>query len=152
LKTDEDFIYNIQAFACSKTVCVIDKPLYIYTYRTSSLSKDYFNNHINQYIDNRIMRLEMVDKIINVQFPHLQEYSTFHCIFYYNELLGKVCQFPVIFRDKKVQKVLQYMRRHHAILMKYHDRCGFSMTGALLIRWLPRILYLYYRRWQSNNR
>lgn len=152
LKTDEDFIYNMRAFVCSKTICVIDKPLYIYTYRTNSLSKDYFNNHINQYIDNRIMRLEMVEKIIHEQFPHLQEYSIFHCIFYYNELLGKICQFPYIFNDSRVHKVLHYIKLHYVILMKYHDRCGFSVIGAMLIRYLPMTLYLYYRRWQSKNR
>ena len=82
LKTEEDFIYNIQAFACSKTVCIVDKPLYIYTHRSRSLSKDYYRNHISQYIDNRILRLELVDNIIKERFPHLKEYSTYHCIFY----------------------------------------------------------------------
>ena len=152
LKTDEDFIYNIQAFACSKTVSVVDSPLYIYTHRTSSLSKDYSNSHINQYIDNRIMRLELVEKIIHEHFPNLQEYSTFHCIFYYNELLGRICQFPVIFRDKRVKKILQYIRKNHEILMKYHNNFGFSMMGVVLIRYSTQILYLYYRRWQSKNR
>ena len=76
LKTEEDFIYNIQAFACSKTVCIVDKPLYIYTHRSKSLSKDYYKDHINQYIDNRIIRLELVERIIHERFPHLQEYST----------------------------------------------------------------------------
>ena len=56
LKTDEDFIYNIQAFACSHTVCIVDKPLYIYTHRNKSLSKDYYRNHINQYIDRKEAR------------------------------------------------------------------------------------------------
>ena len=86
LKTDEDFIYNIQAFACSKIVCIVDLPLYIYSHRNTSLSKDYFNTHICQYIDNRILSLELVEDIIQNKFPHLQNYCTYHCIFYYNEL------------------------------------------------------------------
>jgi len=152
LKTEEDFIYNIQAFACSKTVCVVDKPLYVYTHRTKSLSKDYYRNHISQYIDNRILRLELVDSIILERFPHLQKYSTYHCIFYYNELLGRVCLFPRLYNDKRVQKVLSYIRRHRAILMAYHHKLGFSKVGAHLILYIPDALYLHYRHWKSMKK
>ena len=151
LKTEEDFIYNIQAFACSKTVCIVDKPLYIYTHRSKSLSKDYYRNHISQYIDNRILRLELVEKIIHEKFPHLQEYSTYHCIFYYNELIGRVCLFPKIYHDSRVHKVISFIKKHSDVLMIYHKKLGFSKTGARLIQYLPYTLYLYYRYWKSKR-
>ena len=150
LKTEEDFIYNIQAFACSKTVCVVDKPLYIYTHRSMSLSKDYYRNHISQYIGNRILRLELVDSIIQEKFPHLQEYSTYHCIFYYNELIGRICLFPKIYHDSRVHKVISFIKNHSDVLMIHHKKLGFSKTGALLIQYLPYWLYLYYRFWKSK--
>ena len=149
LKTEEDFIYNIQAFACSKTVCIVDKPLYIYTHRTKSLSKDYYRNHISQYIDNRIARLELVDSIIHERFPHLTDDSTYHCIFYYNELLGRVCLFPNIYHDTRVHKVISYIKSHSHVLMAQHGKLGFSKMGAYLILYLPDVLYLYYRHWKS---
>lgn len=149
LKTEEDFIYNIQAFACSKTICIVDKPLYIYTHRIKSLSKDYYRDHISQYIDNRILRLEFVEKIIHERFPHLQEFSSYHCIFYYNELLGRVCQFPTLFHDKRIHSIISYIRRNTSILKKYHQKLGFSIGGSYLISLLPTTLYLYYRRWKS---
>ena len=145
LKTDEDFIYNIQAFACSKTVCIVDEPLYIYSHRSSSLSKDYFNTHISQYIDNRILRLDLVEKIIHEQFPHLQNYCTFHCIFYYNELIGKICQNPKIYRDERVRKVVSYIKNHAKILRAHYKKLGFSKYGMYLILYLPQVCYLYYR-------
>ena len=148
LKTEEDFIYNIQAFACSQTVCVVDKPLYIYTHRIKSLSKDYYRKHINQYIDNRILRLELVDNIIREKFPHLQEYSTYHCLFYYNELIGRICCFPQLFRDPRVGKVFSYIRNHSDVLLTYHGQLGFSKWGAHAIICLPITMYLYYRKWK----
>lgn len=151
LKTEEDFIYNIQAFACSKTVSIVDKPLYIYTHRSKSLSKDYYRDHISQYIDNRILRLELVDNIIHGKFPHLQEYSTYHCIFYYNELLGRICLFPKIYNDPRVQKVLSYIKSHPDVLRANHQKLGFSESGAWLIMYLPNSLYLHYRRWKSRK-
>ena len=150
LKTEEDFIYNIQAFACCKIVCIVDKPLYIYTHRSKSLSKDYYRDHISQYIDNRILRLEMVDNIIHEQFPHLQEYSTYHCIFYYNELIGRVCLFPKMYHDARVHKVFSYIKNHSYTLMTHHDNLGFSKTGSYLIKILPETIYLYYRRWKCK--
>ena len=148
LKTEEDFIYNIQVFACSKTVCIVDKPLYIYTHRSKSLSKDYFRNHISQYIDNRILRLELVDSIIEEKFPHLKEYSTYHCIFYYNELIGRICLFPRLYRDPRVCKVISYIRKHSDVLWAYHNKLGFSKTGTLAILHIPQVLYFYYRKWK----
>lgn len=148
LKTEEDFIYNIQAFAYSQTVCVVDKPLYIYTHRNKSLSKDYYRNHINQYIDNRILRLELVDTIIHDRFPHLKEYSSYHCIFYYNELLGRICLFPNLYHDKRVRKVISYIRNHSDVLLTHHGQLGFSQLGAYAILYIPSFLYLYYRRWK----
>lgn len=149
LKTDEDFIYNIQAFACSETVCVVDQPLYIYSHRSTSLSKDYFNTHIQQYIDNRILRLKLVEKIIKERFPHLQEYCSYHCIFYYNELIGKIALHPGVFYDSKVQYVVSYIRNHSNILMTHHEQLGFSKFGAYLIRCLPTFIYLYYRKMKN---
>ena len=151
LKTDEDFIYNIQAFACSKTVCIVDQPLYIYTHRNQSLSKDYFNTHISQYIDNRILRLELVEKIIHENFPHLQDDCTYHCIFYYNELIGRIAQNPKIFNDTRVKKVVSYIKNHAEILRAHHNQLGFSKYGMYLILYLPHICYLYYRFWKSNK-
>lgn len=148
LKTEEDFIYNIQAFASSKTVCVVDQPLYIYTHRSKSLSKDYYRDHINQYIDNRILRLELVDSIIHERFPHLQEYSTYHCIFYYNELIGRICLFPHLYRDPRVSKVISYIRKHSDVLLSHHSQLGFSSWGTYAILYIPKTLYLYYRKWK----
>ena len=149
LKTEEDFIYNIRAFACSKTVCVVDKPLYIYTHRSTSLSKDYYRDHISQYIDNRILRLKLVDSIIHEQFPHLQNYSTYHCIFYYNELIGRLCLFPNMYHDPRVKKVFLYIKNNYNVLMTHHNQLGFSKIGVLLIKFLPNVLYLHYRRLKS---
>ncbi len=151
LKTEEDFIYNIQAFACSKTVCIVDKPLYIYTHRSKSLSKDYYKAHINQYIDNRIIRLELVDRIIHERFPHLQEYSTYHCIFYYNELIGRICQFPELYHDSRTLKAITYIKEHSDVLMRYNQNLGFSKNGVRLIIYLPSLLYLYYRHWKFRK-
>ena len=152
LKTDEDFIYNIQAFACSKTVCIVDQPLYIYTHRSLSLSKDYFNSHISQYIDNRILRLGMLEQIINNKFPYLNECCTYHCIFYYNELIGRICRYPQIFQENRVKKVVSYIKNHKNILKAYHNRLGFSKYGMYLIHYLPITCYLYYRLWKSNTK
>lgn len=151
LKTDEDFIYNLYAFIHSKTVCIIDEPLYVYTHRQDSLSKDYFKKHISQFIDNMQLRLEMVDRVIKDHFPVLAEYSTFHCLMYYNELIGKVALFPDYYTDPRMKKVFAYIRENRDILYKYHIQCGFSKQGILILRFLPSLLYLYYRCYKAKR-
>lgn len=151
LKTDEDFIYNLYAFIHSKTVCIVDEPLYVYTHRQDSLSKDYFKKHISQFIDNMQLRLEMVDQVIKNNFPDLAEYSIFHCLMYYNELIGKVALFPDYYTDRRIKKVFAYVRRNRGTLYKYRARCGFSKQGILLLRFMPSLLYLNYRRYQAKK-
>lgn len=151
LKTDEDFIYNLYAFIHSKTVCIVDEPLYVYTHRQDSLSKDYFKKHISQFIDNMQLRLGIVDRMIKNNFPNLVEYSTFHCLMYYNELIGKVALFPDYYTDKRIKKMFTYIRENRDILYKYRARCGFSKQGILLLRFVPSLLYLTYRRYQAKK-
>ena len=136
----------LRTYSCP--VCIVDKPLYIYTHRSKSLSKDYYRNHISQYIDNRILRLELVDNIIRERFPHLQKYSTYHCIFYYNELIGRICLFPHLYRDPRVNKVISYIRNHSDVLRAHHNQLGFSKWGVHAIMYIPQSLYLYYRKWK----
>lgn len=151
LKTDEDFIYNLHAFMHSDTICIADEPLYIYTCRKDSLSKDYFRKHIDQFIDNMLLRLGMVDQIIKDNFPELKEYSTFHCLMYYNELIGRIALFPNYYADCRVQKVFTYFRNNIDILYKYHTRCGLSKYGVLLLRFMPSVFYLHYRHYQAKK-
>src|SRR5574344_290604 len=65
LRTEEDFIFNIKAFCKCTTSVIVDKPLYIYTHREKSLAHDYFRQHISQFIDNRILRVNMTDHIVS---------------------------------------------------------------------------------------
>lgn len=146
LRTDEDFIYNLNAFVHSQTVCIIDEPLYVYTHRRGSLSKDYFREHIGQFMDNMQLRLGMVDRTVKEKFPMLVEYSTFHCLMYYNELIGKISRFPSFYKDKRVGNIFRYIRSNAGVLYKYHARCGFSRIGVLLVLFVPSDLYFYYRR------
>lgn len=149
LKTDEDFIYNLYAFMHSKIVCILDEPLYVYTHRKDSLSKGYFKDHISQFIDNMQLRLELVDRTIKEHFPNLVEYSTFHCLMYYNELIGKISLFPTYYKDKRVMRIFRYMKSNINVLYKYHIKCGFSKYGILILRFTPTFFYLCYRRYKA---
>lgn len=151
LKTEEDFIFNIKAFIHSNIITIVDEPLYIYTHRESSLSKDYFRNNISQYIDNRIMRLEFVDNTIRIHNPQLIEFSTFHCLFYYNELIGKVSFFPILFKDQRIKNILLYFKENRYYLNKYHNECGISKYGVFLLLYLPSYFYLIYRNYKARN-
>lgn len=146
LKTDEDFLFNINAFVASDVVCIVDEPLYVYTHRENSLSHDYYRKNINQFINNMTLRLKTVDSIIKERYPELVEYSTFHCLMYYNELIGKVSLHPSYYNDKRIRQVFSYMKANYPILQKYYARCGFSKNGLLMFKILPRILYLVYRK------
>lgn len=146
LKTDEDFIFNLRAFTGSDCVCVIDEPLYVYTNRESSLSKDFFRKYISQFVDNMTLRLNMVDETIRRDFPHLVEHSTFHCLMYYNELIGKVAMHEELYHDPRISKIFRFVRRNWRTLLKYHVRIGMSKMGVLLITICPNSIYLSYRK------
>jgi hypothetical protein len=148
LKTDEDHIFNLYAFLEARTVCVVDKPLYVYTNRNSSLSKDYYKRHINQMFVNMTMRLRLVDRLVSERMPQLRVFSTLHCLRYYNELLGRVALFPAMYGDARIKNIFYYLRMHRGILWKERNACGLSAIGVILILFLPTKKYLKYRRWR----
>jgi glycosyltransferase involved in cell wall biosynthesis len=146
LKTDEDHIFNLYAFLEARTVCVVDKPLYVYTNRSSSLSKDYYKKHIDRMFANMTMRLELVDRLVGERMPQLRAFSTRHCLRYYNELLGRVALFPAMYGDARVKNIFRYFRMHRGMLWRERRTCGLSAIGVILILILPAEMYLKYRK------
>lgn len=145
LKTDEDFIMNIKAFAKCSHCTVVDKCFYKINYREDSLSHSYFKENINNYINNRFVRAQIIEKTINEECPELIEWAYLQNIMYFNELLGRISRFSSLYNDKRTIEVVTYIRKHWNILYKFHSKCGFSKLGCYLIKYLPIYLYMYYR-------
>lgn len=150
LKTDEDFIFNICSFVHAQKTCIIDSPLYIYSMRGTSLSKDYFNKDINAYINNRLLRFDIVDKNLRSYAKDNLKHAVFNRLFYSNELLGRIALFPSLFSDKRTQSVIRYMRRHLLYALSVHREIGFSIMGCLMLL-LPTPFYMRYRHNKLNK-
>ena len=146
LRTDEDFIFNIRAFVNAQTTVIVDEPLYEYTHRENSLAHAYFKNNISQYIDNRIKRVQVTIDSVKNETDKVKEWSIVHIIMYYNELLGKVALFPEYYSDKRIKKILQFIKLNRNLLHRHYRHCGFSNKGRLLISYLPCCLYMRYRK------
>lgn len=145
LKTDEDFIMNIKAFAKCTNCVVVDKCFYIINYRENSLSHSYFKENIDSYINNRFIRSQIIEKVVSEECPELIEWAYLQNIMYFNELLGRISLFPSLYHDKRTKDVFVYIRKHWIILLKNHSMCGFSMLGCYLLKFMPSYLYMYYR-------
>ena len=145
LKTDEDFIMNIKAFVKCNHCVVVDKCFYIINYREDSLSHSYFKENINNYINNRFVRAQIIEKTINEECPELIEWAYLQNIMYFNELLGRISRFSSLYNDKRTIEVVTYIRKHWNILYKFYSKCGFSKLGCYLIKYLPIYLYMFYR-------
>lgn len=146
LRTDEDFIFNIRAFVKAQKTVIVDEPLYEYTHRENSLAHSFFKKNINQYIDNRIKRVQVTQEAVKNESNIIKEWSTVHIMMYYNELLGKVALFPEYYSDKRITHILKFIRHNKHILNKHYGICGFSRIGKLLVSHLPCCLYMRYRR------
>lgn len=150
LKTDEDFIFNICSFVHAQRICVVDSPLYLYSMRGNSLSKDYFNKDINAYIDNRLLRFKITERELSNYAPKNLKHATFNRLFYSNELLGRIALFPNLYKDKRTKSVVRYLRHHLLYALSVHRQIGFSILGCLLLL-LPTPLYMHYRHCKLNN-
>ncbi len=146
LKTDEDFIMNIKAFAKCFRCVVVDKCFYIIKYRENSLSHSYFKENIDKYINNRFVRSQIIEKTVLEECPELIEWAYVQNIMYFNELLGRITLFPSLYHDKRTKGAINYIRKHWNILIKNHSKCGFSKLGCYLLKFMPSYLYMYYRR------
>lgn len=144
---DEDMIFNIRAFKAAKTTVIIDEPLYEYTYRENSVAHGYwhFKKNIDQYINDRIKRVQITQEAVKDETNVVKEWSMAHIIMYYNELLGRAALYPEYHSDKRIHEILKFIKRNKQILHRHYSLCGFSKVGKYLILYLPSILYMKYR-------
>lgn len=150
LHTDEDIIFNIQSFSHAQKTIIIDEPLYEYTHRQNSLARGYFKKNISQYIDNRIKRIDITQNTVKNETENVKKWSVVNNIMYYNELIGRVALFPEFYSDQRIVRVFKYIKQNRKILNKYYRLCGFSWIGKSLISFLPRKIYMLYRKTKSS--
>lgn len=148
IRYDEDIIFNIKAFKAARTTVIIDEPLYEYTYRENSVAHGYwhFRKNINQYINDRIKRVQITQDAVKEESCPVKEWSLVHIMIYYNELLGRVALYPEYHSDKRINEIIQFIKRNKTILRKHYRLCGFSIIGKFLILHLPSSLYMKYRK------
>ncbi|WP_294611666.1 glycosyltransferase [uncultured Bacteroides sp.] len=146
LKTEEDFIFNLEVFMKGHLTTIIDKPLYIYTHRTSSLSREYHISHIQNFLCNMTFRLKLTDDKVKKVFPALDEICTVHCLQYYNLMIGRAAMFEYKDILPYYLQAFEYINSHKRILIKYHEKCGLSIIGALLFIVFPPKCYFKYRK------
>ncbi|RHL08887.1 MULTISPECIES: glycosyltransferase [Bacteroides] len=146
LKTEEDFIFNLEVFMKSNVVTIVDKPLYIYTHRTSSLSREYYISHIQNFLCNMTFRLKLTNDKVKESFPALNEICTVHCLQYYNLMIGRAAMFEYKDTLPYYLQAFEYINSHKRALIKYHGKCGLSMIGALFFIVLSPKYYFKYRK------
>lgn len=148
IRYDEDIIFNIRAFKAAQKTVIIDKPLYEYTYRENSVAHGYwyFRKNINQYINDRIKRVQITQNAVKKESNIVQEWSLVHIITYYNELLGRTALYPEFHSDKRIKEIIHFIRKNKSILNQHYRLCGFSKIGKVLLYYLPSNLYMKYRK------
>ena len=144
LMTDEDFLFNMEALARVVRVCVLDEPLYIYSMRSQSLSKDYYRTYLDAYIDNRLLHFRVMNELVARYSPANEKDALFNCMYYSNELLGRIACVPEAHSNPKTRSVLRQMRLCLPYILRRHRSFGFSVLGVLQLL-LPTPLYMRYR-------
>ena len=153
IRYDEDIIFNIRAFKVAYKTVIIDEPLYEYTYRENSVAHGYWNfkKNINQYIDDRIKRVQITQDAVKEEAEIVKKWSLVHIIIYYNELLGRVALYPEYHSDKRIKEILSFIRNNKPIINLYYAMCGFSKVGKFLIYYLPCSFYMKYRKAKAKS-
>ena len=148
IRYDEDIIFNIKAFKAAQKTIIVDELLYEYTYRNNSVAHGYWNfkKNIDQYINDRIKRVQITLDAVKEETNVVKEWSLVHIITYYNELLGRVALYPEYHSDKRIIQILKFVKQNKRIINQHYNECGFSKTGVFLITNLPCVLYMKYRK------
>lgn len=147
IRFDEDLIFNIRAFKAARTTIIVDEPLYVYTYRQNSVAHGYWRlkENIDQYINDRIRRIEITQESVEEESSLVKEWSMVHIIMYYNELLGRVAPFHEYHSDQRITRILKFIRKNKDTLNQHYAKCGVSKVGKALLLYLPQRLYMKYR-------
>lgn len=151
LKTEEDFIYNLEVFVQSRVIVIVDKPLYVYTHRNYSLSREYHVSNIQKFLSNMTFRLNLTETEVKKKFSTLTKSCTIHCLQYYNLMIGRAVIFSYEDCQPYYLQAFNYMNSHKILLLKNRGKCGLSIVGALLFFVLSPKSYFKYRKTKINR-
>lgn len=148
-RSEEDFLFNSQAFMHSKRTVFVDTAFYIYNERVNSACRSIQKLQLRKYLDDTWYRLSLIENRVAEFYPefiHLAKRQTILYIF---------MMISVMVRNER-QNSISYFERsmnylHQNRKQMIHDRkyWGMSYLGVWLASYMPSIIYFYYRKWKD---
>jgi len=149
-KTDEDFLFNFEAFKHAKRTVIEDIPKYIYYHREDSACRLFPQKHLKAYLN---MTLYRVDKILSEtkeMYPDYAYLANRQKLKYCFIMLKTIIQTGESNVESEYRQILDFLKEN--IRQLYADRklIGCTAIGIFMVTVLPSGLYYRYRRFKDS--
>lgn len=145
-KTDEDFLFNFEAFKHAKLTIVEDVPKYIYFHRESSASRIYPKEHLEKYLNMTLYRLDKILHETKKVYPEFTDLANSQKIKYCFIMLRTITQTGKSTCELQYKQILHFLKKNTKQMYRERKIIGNTTIGIALLYILPADLYYRYRR------
>ncbi len=147
-KSDEDFLFNFQAFSYARKVVFQDIALYKYVIRSDSESRIISQTKIIKYLEDTLYRIRKIEDSVFTNYPQLLPLAKRQSILYSYIMIGAIIRnhSKFIIKYPYYKSIMNYLHRNKRQVVKEHKYWGMSYLGSILSVVLPFKAYYLYRR------
>lgn len=145
-KTDEDFLFNFEAFRHAKLTVAEDTPKYIYYFRKDSACRIFPQQQLKKYLDMTLYRVNKILMLTKKEYPDLAYLANRQKLTYCIIMLATIIQEGKSECESQYAEIMLSLKRNLKQLYQDRKKIGITLIGITLIYLLPSNMYYLYRR------
>lgn len=150
IKSDEDVLFNFEAFKHAKKVVMQDVPIYIYAHRTDSACRSLPLTNLVRYLEGMLYRTSYIEDGIKKHYPSLLPLAKRQTILYSFIMIGYAVRNPYTDSASYFKQIVNYLHDNKKQVINERFYWSMSYIGVWLATHLPNSLYFYYRSWKDG--
>lgn len=146
-RSDEDFLFNYQAFLYAQKTVFMDQALYVYHVRQNSESRIFYKKNLRKYLHNTLYRTYKIESLTREKYPELLPLAKRQTILYDMMMLGRIVRVKgYIYSEPYFSYIMRYLRKNKNQVIHERTKWGMSLPGVCILVSLPSGFYYRYRR------
>ncbi|HWK56127.1 MAG TPA: glycosyltransferase [Parapedobacter sp.] len=145
-KSEEDFLFNFEAFSFAQKSVFIDNPLYTYHHRETSTSRLFAKHHLNKYLEGVLYRVNKIENITSDRYPNLAPLARRQKMFYAIQMISKMVKVEKSAVEQFYNEVMRFFKKYPGETFRNKAYIQLSYLGILLLIYLPSGIYFYYKK------
>lgn len=147
-RSDEDILFNFQAFCMAQSIVMTDIPVYIYFERKNSTCRTFYTRNIHRYLEDTCYRIRKIENVIAQQYPCFLYLARRQSIRACVRMIFVLTRFEINDSKEFYLWIKKYIYKNARQVIRDRKYWGMSFFGCLLAIYSPSYMYFYFKKWK----